>query len=261
MGCGGSKQQAAAAAPAKVPEGDFKVTLERTAEETLGLSIVQMTDKTYRVNGVKEEGLVPDWNKKNENTPDVLVKENDLIVAVNDVFGDLEAMQKQLTSQKVTMAIKRPEVAAPATEAPPAEAAPAADAPAADAAAPDPDAAAADAAAADAAATEKVAEPSAEPSAEPAPAAAESEAAAAAEGQTAAEPVAQTTEGAALAAEGGEAAETAEKAAEPVAEPVTEPGAVAESAEEANASTIIVDAGDLEVATQVAPETRKCGFC
>jgi len=124
MGCSGST--AAQPKPvAAAPEGDYKVTIERADDAKMGLSIVTMTDNTIKINALKEEGLVSDWNKKNEEaSPELMVKEGDLILAVNGVFVDVEAMKKEMEQKMFTMTLKRappvvtpePEEAAPAPE-------------------------------------------------------------------------------------------------------------------------------------------------
>lgn len=120
MGCSGST--AAQPKPvAAAPEGDYKVTIERADDAKMGLSIVTMTDNTIKINALKEEGVVPDWNKKNEEaSPELMVKEGDLILAVNGVFVDVEAMKKEMQGT-FTMTLKR----APAVTPEPEEAAPA----------------------------------------------------------------------------------------------------------------------------------------
>jgi hypothetical protein len=145
MGCSGSKTAAKAqAAPAAPPaetlgtEGDFKINLENpTSDADLGL-VVNCPEKKYiLVESIKEAGLVPSWNKTNENTPEMQVKAGDFIVAINGKFGDSDAMMAECKAQSVSLAVKRaPQAAAPAAEAPLAEAtataAPAAEEPAAE---------------------------------------------------------------------------------------------------------------------------------
>jgi len=134
MGCGGSKSGAAAAQPAAKPqplEGDYKITLERTSDEqTLGLRVVD-ADSVLRVEGLKEEGLMPDFIKANENSPDQHVKKGDLIVAVNGISGGTDMVKDELKAKTIVLTIKRaPSEAAeePAAAPAEAEAAPAADA-------------------------------------------------------------------------------------------------------------------------------------
>jgi len=86
----------------------YKVVLERNGDaETLGLTIVGMADMTLLVQGLHEEGLVSAFNKTVENTPEGQVNAGDFIVAVNTVFGDLEAMWQQLQEETVNLTMKR----------------------------------------------------------------------------------------------------------------------------------------------------------
>eukprot|EP00929_Paragymnodinium_shiwhaense_P054773 TRINITY_DN2744_c0_g1_i1.p2 TRINITY_DN2744_c0_g1~~TRINITY_DN2744_c0_g1_i1.p2 ORF type:complete len:304 (-),score=116.66 TRINITY_DN2744_c0_g1_i1:243-1154(-) len=117
MGCTGSKTASAAAAAPIVaaPEGDYKLTVERTdAAQSVGLTIVANSEPAgILVQGLKEEGLVPTYNKQYENTPEQQVREGDVIVAVNAVFGDFEQMKKELEQQKISMIMKRPATTTP----------------------------------------------------------------------------------------------------------------------------------------------------
>lgn len=138
MGCSGSKTasgktadsnavpvEAETKAPAPAaPEGDYKVNIEREEDgASFGVSIVAMSDGTFKVTSVKEDGLIPAWNTKNVNTPEVCCKAGDFIVTVNGIFGDTTAMQEQLKGKSVTMALKRP---TPSDAQPPVQVAPAA---------------------------------------------------------------------------------------------------------------------------------------
>lgn len=120
MGCNGSKS--AGAAPVAKPqpvEGDFTVTLERTSDEqTLGLRVIDAEQGVLRVEGVKEEGLVPDFIKVNESTPDQHVKQGDLIVAVNGVTGETDKLKAEFKAKTIELTIKRvaPAVPMPAAE-------------------------------------------------------------------------------------------------------------------------------------------------
>lgn len=122
MGCNGSKSAGAApvAKPVAQPvEGDFKVTLERTSDEqTLGLRVIDAEQGVLRVEGVKEEGLVPDFIKANESTPDQHVKQGDLIVAVNGVTGETDKLKAEFKAKTIELTIKRvaPAVPMPAAE-------------------------------------------------------------------------------------------------------------------------------------------------
>eukprot|EP00929_Paragymnodinium_shiwhaense_P035785 TRINITY_DN19282_c0_g1_i1.p1 TRINITY_DN19282_c0_g1~~TRINITY_DN19282_c0_g1_i1.p1 ORF type:complete len:222 (-),score=62.31 TRINITY_DN19282_c0_g1_i1:289-891(-) len=123
MGCSGSKNAAGApAAPAAAaPEGDFKLTLERAdAAQAMGLLIVASTDPVgIQVQAVKEDGLVPTYNKQYESTPEQQVKSGDIIVAINSVFGDFELMKKEFEQQKLSLTLRRPAaIVQPAEEQP-----------------------------------------------------------------------------------------------------------------------------------------------
>jgi len=163
-GCSGSKT---AEKTASAPVGDFQVTLERPGgDETLGVTVVSMSDNSIKFLTIKEEGLIPAWNKQNETTPELVIKEGDVIVCVNGVYVSSEAMKKELKEKTIALTLKRGTTPTPEADASiddvAADEAAAADAAAAAAAAAD----AADAADAPAA-TEPVSEPSAEPQAEP----------------------------------------------------------------------------------------------
>eukprot|EP00929_Paragymnodinium_shiwhaense_P107947 TRINITY_DN7429_c0_g1_i2.p1 TRINITY_DN7429_c0_g1~~TRINITY_DN7429_c0_g1_i2.p1 ORF type:complete len:173 (+),score=30.54 TRINITY_DN7429_c0_g1_i2:246-764(+) len=66
-----------------------------------------MSNNTIRVENVKHQGLVPDWNKS-RHILDVHIMTGDIIVSVNGCFGDVELMKKQLKEQTVTLAVRRP---------------------------------------------------------------------------------------------------------------------------------------------------------
>eukprot|EP00929_Paragymnodinium_shiwhaense_P111252 TRINITY_DN78_c0_g2_i1.p1 TRINITY_DN78_c0_g2~~TRINITY_DN78_c0_g2_i1.p1 ORF type:complete len:203 (-),score=95.50 TRINITY_DN78_c0_g2_i1:303-911(-) len=124
MGCSGSKNVAAAPAAAAAPvapEADFKVALETTeATQPLGLTIVSCAQPAVGilVQTVKEEGLVPTYNKQYESTPEQQVAAGDVIVAVNGIFGDYEQMTKELQQQKkLTLSLRRPAAGAAAERA------------------------------------------------------------------------------------------------------------------------------------------------
>merc|ERR1719482_485991 len=118
MGCNGSKKAAAptAAAEAKKPaeaaKADFEITLERkTAEQALGLSVVDAAPG-LTVEALKEEGMVPDFHKANEATPEQHLKAGDKIIAVNGVSADAEQMKKELAEKStLVLAIQRASVA------------------------------------------------------------------------------------------------------------------------------------------------------
>merc|ERR1740130_789697 len=135
MGCSGSKaSQATAPAAVKasasqIPEGDFKINLENASgSERLG-AVAQFPESKYiLIERVKEEGLIPSWNKGCENTPEMQVKAGDLIEVINGVFGN-----GILTLKKIPLTVKRgpTDAAAPPAEVPSVDAA-AAEAPSAE---------------------------------------------------------------------------------------------------------------------------------
>jgi hypothetical protein len=116
-----SPTEAAAEGAAPVqeePAKDFKITLERTSDDqALGLVIVDAAP-ALAVEGLKEDGLVPEFVKANDNTPDQHVKVGDRIIAVNGVSSDLEQMKKELAMKTVVLTMQR----AAAVEAAPKEA-------------------------------------------------------------------------------------------------------------------------------------------
>jgi len=168
MGCSGSKKAPQAQAASKVaqetPEGDFKITVQNTQGEAgLGL-VAKFPEKAYiLVESLKDEGLIPSWNKANVNTPDVLIKPGDMFVAINGKFGNSDEMLVECKAESITFVVKRAPSPAAATEPPAAEAAsaeapatelPAAGGPAAEDPAAESPAAATEAAAAEAPAAE-----------------------------------------------------------------------------------------------------------
>jgi len=136
MGCGGSKTASAnvkadapattqGESPSQIPEGDFKINLENASgSESLGAVAKFPETKFILIESVKEEGLIPAWNKGCENTPEMQVKSGDLIVVVNGVFGNSDLMLAELKSTAITLTVKRAQSATgtPAAEAPAAEA-------------------------------------------------------------------------------------------------------------------------------------------
>jgi len=115
--------------PSQIPEGDFKINLENASgSESLGVVAKFPEAKYILVESVKEEGLIPSWNKGCENTPEMQVKAGDLIEVINGVFGN-----GILTLKKITLTVKRgpTDAAAPPAEVPSVDAA-AAEAPSAE---------------------------------------------------------------------------------------------------------------------------------
>merc|ERR1740117_709500 len=69
------------------PEGDFKIQLEKTTgSDKMGAIVVSPDDEILVVRSVKEQGMIPDWNKRNENAPELQVKPGDLILSINGIF-------------------------------------------------------------------------------------------------------------------------------------------------------------------------------
>lgn len=135
MGCGGSKTSKAdassppPAATTEAPEGDFKVTFENpTGSVSMGI-VAKFPEKKYiLVESMKDEGLIPAWNKANENTPEVQVNAGDLLLVVNGIFGNSDAMLEECKAKSIVVLVKRaasavvaPAAEAPVTEAPTAE--------------------------------------------------------------------------------------------------------------------------------------------
>jgi hypothetical protein len=126
MGCSGSKASQATAPVAvkagtpataqgesasQIPEGDFKINFENVSgSEKLG-AVAQFPETKYiLIESVKEEGLIPSWNKGCENTPEMQVKAGDLIVVVNGVFGNSDLMIAELKSKAITLTVKRSQI-------------------------------------------------------------------------------------------------------------------------------------------------------
>eukprot|EP00929_Paragymnodinium_shiwhaense_P076136 TRINITY_DN3907_c0_g2_i1.p1 TRINITY_DN3907_c0_g2~~TRINITY_DN3907_c0_g2_i1.p1 ORF type:complete len:262 (+),score=62.21 TRINITY_DN3907_c0_g2_i1:91-876(+) len=106
MGCSGSTAAPVAAAPA----GNFIITLERSdLYQQIGLDVLRAHDPVgILVAGVAEDGLVPIYNKHHASISELEVKEGDVIVAVNSVFGDYDKMKKECKLQKLALTITRP---------------------------------------------------------------------------------------------------------------------------------------------------------
>lgn len=140
MGCGGSKTSKAdassppPAATTEAPEGDFKVTLENpTGSVSMGIAAKFPEKKYILVESMKDEGLIPAWNKAKENTPEVQVNAGDLLLVVNGISGNSDAMLEECKAKSIVVLVKRAASAAvaPATETPVIEA-PTAEGPAAE---------------------------------------------------------------------------------------------------------------------------------
>lgn len=79
----------------------------RTEEEKLGVTIVGDAENTFLVQAIKDEGLVPVFNATMEGAPESQVQVGDLIVAVNAVFGNNDAMTKELQQKTIVLTMKR----------------------------------------------------------------------------------------------------------------------------------------------------------
>jgi hypothetical protein len=152
MGCSGSKTgkantapadataAAQAESPAQIPEGDFKIHLvNASGSQPLGAVVKFPANMYILVESVKQEGLIPEWNKGCENTPEMQVNAGDFIVVINGVFGNSDLMLPELFSKAITLTVKRgqaltdmrvPEAPAAAAAQGPAAPVPAAEAPA-----------------------------------------------------------------------------------------------------------------------------------
>eukprot|EP00929_Paragymnodinium_shiwhaense_P015980 TRINITY_DN124084_c0_g1_i1.p1 TRINITY_DN124084_c0_g1~~TRINITY_DN124084_c0_g1_i1.p1 ORF type:complete len:246 (-),score=61.01 TRINITY_DN124084_c0_g1_i1:210-947(-) len=87
--------------------GDYMIGLARTSGlESVGVVVVPMSNKTYKVLEIKEEGLIPDWNKAHERTPFLLVKEKDIILAVNGVSGNVKEMMLEFQQESIHCLMK-----------------------------------------------------------------------------------------------------------------------------------------------------------
>lgn len=123
MGCRGSKDanyargsRTGGAAPVTVTagaEGDFKVHLERSADEPFGLSIALLSDNMILVELVWTVGLVPAWNKRNLSTPEVQVRPGDIIIGVNGIFGNTDDMLRELKTADIILTVKRADAESP----------------------------------------------------------------------------------------------------------------------------------------------------
>jgi len=94
-----------------VVEGDYQVTLRRSKDstETLGMRLVNVGRVSLKVRELKAEGLVPLWNQRHIQSPDMLVAKGDIIVAVNKTSGNCNKMLARLNDKVITMTFKRPD--------------------------------------------------------------------------------------------------------------------------------------------------------
>jgi hypothetical protein len=118
MGCSGSKtgkvsepevidMSANPLVTMEIPEGDFKVRVENTNGDVgLGVLATFPENKYILVEAVKDQGLIPSWNRSHENTPELQVRAGDLIVVVNGVFGTTDLMLAEVKAKTVTLTVK-----------------------------------------------------------------------------------------------------------------------------------------------------------
>eukprot|EP00747_Dinoflagellata_sp_TGD_P032872 gnl/TRDRNA2_/TRDRNA2_136266_c0_seq1.p1 gnl/TRDRNA2_/TRDRNA2_136266_c0~~gnl/TRDRNA2_/TRDRNA2_136266_c0_seq1.p1 ORF type:complete len:143 (-),score=28.79 gnl/TRDRNA2_/TRDRNA2_136266_c0_seq1:90-518(-) len=86
------------------PRGQFMVTLRRTnATDVLGIDVNHSDKITLLVDRVKDEGLVPDWNKSN---PDRAIRPGDRIISVNGVAGKAMDMLEATRGASVELVLK-----------------------------------------------------------------------------------------------------------------------------------------------------------
>eukprot|EP00928_Gymnodinium_smaydae_P016708 TRINITY_DN16308_c0_g1_i1.p2 TRINITY_DN16308_c0_g1~~TRINITY_DN16308_c0_g1_i1.p2 ORF type:complete len:251 (+),score=67.25 TRINITY_DN16308_c0_g1_i1:107-859(+) len=82
-------------APARADEGAghrFKVSLDRSSGEGLGIRIRAAGGGSLEVSCVKDDGLVPAWNASN---PSLRIKEGDRILEVNGVSGSPDRLSAE----------------------------------------------------------------------------------------------------------------------------------------------------------------------
>jgi len=101
------------------PQGDFKINLEKNSHgrissltgggggpEGLGVVVIYPEKRVMLVRAMKDEGLIPAWNRAAET--EVQVRPGDMIVAINSVFGNTDDMAKEFVGQNsLTLNIKR----------------------------------------------------------------------------------------------------------------------------------------------------------
>merc|ERR1719503_222784 len=57
-----------------------------------------------KINKIHDTGMIADWNMRNTNQED-LVKEGDIIVAVNGINGSLELFMDEMKKESVTLSL------------------------------------------------------------------------------------------------------------------------------------------------------------
>jgi hypothetical protein len=121
MGVCGGKQSTQANAASKgasdTIEGDFKIEMKNTnVDAELGVEAKYPDNKYILVESVKDDGLIPSWNKANVNT-DNLVNPGDMLVAINGKFGSSDDMLAECKAEFITILVKRAPAPASVPEA------------------------------------------------------------------------------------------------------------------------------------------------
>eukprot|EP00929_Paragymnodinium_shiwhaense_P112514 TRINITY_DN80774_c0_g1_i1.p1 TRINITY_DN80774_c0_g1~~TRINITY_DN80774_c0_g1_i1.p1 ORF type:complete len:200 (-),score=38.92 TRINITY_DN80774_c0_g1_i1:182-781(-) len=93
-------------------QDEFRVDVQRSSAEgadQMGLAIQRMTDNTFIIESVKEDGLIPAWNKLKLklDEPELVVQSGDFIVAINGLSGDLDKMLATLQDTSVALTVRR----------------------------------------------------------------------------------------------------------------------------------------------------------
>jgi len=94
----------------KRPQGDFKATMQRKEGEQqkgVGVSILRSA-LGVKVHGLKDEGLIPDWNKAHQHMPEVQFEIGDEIIDVNGISEDIEQMLRQCKQAHIVLTVRRP---------------------------------------------------------------------------------------------------------------------------------------------------------
>eukprot|EP00927_Polykrikos_kofoidii_P019906 TRINITY_DN1933_c0_g1_i1.p1 TRINITY_DN1933_c0_g1~~TRINITY_DN1933_c0_g1_i1.p1 ORF type:complete len:218 (-),score=50.20 TRINITY_DN1933_c0_g1_i1:142-795(-) len=87
-------------------EGDFKVSITRQNEtDDLGVRIETHGTSYAKILLISDSGLIADWNMRNINTQE-LIKEGDIIVAINGKNGSIDLLQDELKKESVTLSLK-----------------------------------------------------------------------------------------------------------------------------------------------------------
>jgi aspartokinase len=105
--CGTPTKAVGAGAPEQAPlESDFKVSIVRQKEsDVFGMRIEPHGTNSAKIQSISDAGLIADWNMRNINHEDV-IKEGDIIVAINGKHGRLDLLQDELKKESVTLSLK-----------------------------------------------------------------------------------------------------------------------------------------------------------